>query len=175
MRFKTISIYIIIFFIINYVFINPAFAGPTSGSYQLIDYGFGAGGVATSSSNGYMLQGIAGELEMASASSTHYMAWPGLLYTLQPNVPPAPIFINPSNNYNLLNLTINQGGNLADTSYAIAVTTDSSIVNNIQYVQSDNTLGANPVWQTYTAWWQSGGATSGTNIIGLTPGTTYYA
>jgi len=154
------------------------FAGPTSGAYQLIDYGFGAGAVATSSSNDYMLQGIAGEIETASPSSGGYILWPGLLYTMQPDVPPAPAFINPApgNNYNILNLTINQSGNLSDTIYAIAVTTDAAFINNIQYVQTDNTLKTTtPVWQTYTAWWATGGATSGTNIIGLTSGTTYYA
>jgi hypothetical protein len=175
MQFKTLSIYIIIFIIINYIFINPAFAGPSSTTYQLIDYGFGAGGTINSNSSSYQLQGIAGELEMASPSSASYMVWPGLLYTLQPNVPPAPAFINPSSSYNLLNLTINQGNNPSDTTYAIAVTTDGAFINNIKYVQSDNTLGASPVWQTYTAWWATGGATSGTNIIGLSAGTTYYA
>jgi hypothetical protein len=178
MRFKTISIYIAIFFIINNVFINPVVAGPTSGAYQLIDYGFGAGGVSTSSSNGYMMQAIAGEIETASPSSGGYILWPGLLYTTQPNVPPAPVFINPApgNNYNILNLTINQSGNLSDTTYAIAVTTNPTFGSNIQYVQTDNTLKTTaPVWQTYTAWWTTGGATSGTNIIGLATGTTYYA
>jgi hypothetical protein len=177
MRFKTISIYIVIFFIVNYVLINPVFAGPTSGAYQLIDYGFGAGGVATSSSTGYMLQGIAGEIETASPSSGSYILWPGLLYTTQPNVPSAPAFVNPApgNNYNLLNLIINQGGNLSDTNYAIAVSTNPTFLSNIQYVQSNNTLGATIFWQSYTAWWATGGASSGTNIIGLTPGTTYYA
>src|ERR1035437_1941802 len=177
MRFKIISIYIEILFIINNVIINVAFAGPTSGAYQLIDYGFGAGGVATSSSNGYMLQGIAGEIETASPSSGGYILWPGLLYTTQPNVPPAPTFINPApgNNYNILNLTINQGNNLSDTNYAIAVTTDPAFLTNIQYVQNNNTLGSAIFWQSYTSWFATGGATSGTNIIGLTPGATYYA
>jgi len=96
---------------------------------------------------------------------------------MQPAVPPAPAFINPApgNNYNILNLTINQGSNLSDTNYAIAVTTDPAFGTNIQYVQSSNTLGNGIFWQSYTSWFATGGAASGTNIIGLTPGTTYYA
>jgi hypothetical protein len=173
MKFKPLSIYIVIFFIINYVFINPVFAGPASINYQLIDYGFGAGGVATSSSTNYMLQGIVGETETASPSSGNYILLPGLLYTMQPAIPPAPAFINPTpgNNYNILNLTINQGSNLSDTNYAIQVSTDPSFLTNIQYVQQNGTLGATIFWQSYTLW----EGNNGTNIIGLTPGTTYYA
>lgn len=172
-----ILLVILISLILNLKSTTPVLAGPTSGAYQLIDYGFGAGGIATSSSSNYMLQGIAGEIETASPSSNGYILWPGLLYTMQPNVPPTPAFINPSpgNNYNLLNLTIDQGGNLSDTNYAIALSTDPSFLTNVQYVQSNNTLGSTIFWQSYTAWWQSGGAASGTNIIGLSPGTTYYA
>jgi len=154
--------------------IPAALAGPKGGSYELIDYGFGSGGTANSNSGLYQLQGTVGELEMASSSSNGYLLWPGLTYTLQPNVPPAPAFINPGgNSYNLLNLTINQASNLSDTFYAIAVSTDG-FINNVKYVQSDNTLGVSPVWQSYTSWWATGGAASGTNIIGLNMGTTYY-
>jgi len=154
-----------------------ALAGPTSSSYQIIDYGFGAGGISTTSgTSNYLLQGISGELEMASLSSGTYMVWPGLTYTLQPNIPPAPNFSNPSSYYNKLLLIINQGTNLSDTTYAISVSNDG-FVNDIHYVQADGTLGATPYYQTYgttgpcTGWC----AANGTTIIGLTPGTTYYA
>jgi len=158
------------------VIINTALAGPVGGAYELRDYGFGAGGTTNSSYGAYQMQAIAGELEMASPSSGGYILWPGLLYTTQPNVPSTPAFINPGgNSYNILNLTINQSGNLSDTNYAIAVSTDPNFNNNIQYVQQNNTLGTTIFWQSYTLWWQSGNATTGTNIIGLTPGTTYYA
>lgn len=156
---------------------TPASPYPQSTSYGLAQYGFGSGGTTNSNYGAYQLQGIAGELEMASPSSAGYMLWPGLLYTMQPAVPPAPAFINPApgNNYNILNLTINQGSNLSDTNYAIAVSTDPAFLSNIQYIQSNNTLGAAIFWQSYTAWWATGGASSGTNIIGLNPGITYYA
>ncbi|MGA2911620.1 MAG: hypothetical protein ABSE17_03225 [Candidatus Levyibacteriota bacterium] len=165
--------------ILSLFFAPRALAGPTSTTYQVVDYGFGAGGIATTSgaSNKYMLQGIAGELEFASPSSSNYMAWPGLTYTEQPAVPSAPTFTNPSNYYNKLHITINQGSELSDTVYAISISTDN-FASNIKYVQADETVASVAVWQSYgtsggspTAWHGS----DGIDIIGLTPGTTYYA
>ena len=169
------SLRISILFLISYVLClmsaPSALAGPTDGTYQLIDYGVGSGGTMNSSDGTYQLQAIAGELEMGSPSSLLYTLLPGLTYTLEANVPPAPNFTNAGGfggYYNKLQLTINQGNNPADVTYAIAVSTDG-FVNNIKYVQSDGTLGNSLVFQTYAAW--------GTpvNIIGLTQGTTYYA
>ena len=100
---------------------------PSSTSFQLKDFGFGAGGIATSSSTNFMFQGIAGEIESASLSSTNFRIGPGLTYTLQPNIPPAPTFTNPSNYYNKLKLVVNTGGNPTDTTYAIAVTQASTL------------------------------------------------
>ncbi len=172
LKLKITSILFFTFYVLSFIFAPAAKAGPqpSSSSYQLLDYGFGSGSVATSSSNNFMLQGISGEIEFASPSSNNFILEPGLTYTMQPNVPPAPAFANPSNYYNKLLLTINQGNNSTDTVYAIAVSTDG-FVSNIKYVQTDDTLGSNPVWQTYTLW----GGASGTTIIGLNPGTTYYA
>lgn len=150
---------------------QKASAGPSSSSFELKDYGFGSGGTANSFSTNFKLFGIAGEIETASLSSTNFRLGPGLTYTLQPNVPPAPAFTNPSNYYNKLKIVIATGGNSTDTTYAIAISTDS-FVSNINYVQADNTLGASIFFQNYTSW---GGASPGTTIIGLTPGVTYYA
>ena len=147
-----------------------AFAGPISSNFQLLDYGFGSGSIATSSSTHFMLQGATGEIDSASQSSTNFILGGGLTYTLQPNTPPAPTFTNPSNYYNKLSLIINQGNNSTDTTYAIAVSSDGFLTNT-RYVQTDGTLGLSPVWQTYTLW----GGASGVTIIGLNPGTTYTA
>jgi hypothetical protein len=158
-------------FYVSY-FAQSANAGPLSSNYQVIDYGFGAGGSTSLSSTNYLFQGIVGETETASASSTNYMAWPGLAYTLQPGVPAAPTFTNPSNQYyNKLSLSINQGSNLSDTTYAISISTDA-FVNDIEYVQTDGTLSTKPVWQNYAVWQPSANPVI---IIGLNPGTTYYA
>lgn len=149
-----------------------AFAGPTSTNFQLLQYGFGAGGVASASSDNYLFQGILGEIETASLSSTNYMALPGLTYTLQPNTPDAPTFTNPSNYYNKLHLTINNANNSTDTTFAIKVSSGSATFSSTQYfVQADHTLGLSPVWQTYASW----GSGTGFDLIGLFPGTTYYA
>lgn len=156
--------------IISLFFTPCALAGPSSTTYQLIDYGFGAGGTVNSSSTNYAVQGTLGEIEMASMSSTNYMVWPGLTYTLQPNVPPAPTFTNPSSNYNKLHIVINQGTNSTDVTYAIAISTDN-FASDIKYLQADTTLGTNPVWQSYAAW----NSATGVDVIGLTAGTTYYA
>ena len=167
-----IGLIILISLFLNLKFAPTALAGPASTNFQLLDYGFGAGGIATSSSNNYMLQGILGEIETASLSSTNYIFGPGLTYALEPNTPGAPIFTNPSNYYNKLSLIIDNGGNPTDTTFAIKVASNSAnFSQNVYYVQADNTLGLNPVWQTYTAW----GGASGFTIIGLFPGTTYYA
>lgn len=167
-RLSNISIYIAIFLI--FLGGNALAASPTSSNFQLLDYGFGAGGTASSSSTNYLLQGTVGEIDTASLSSQNYLGLGGLTYTLEPNTPAAPQLTNPSNYYNKLNIIIDDGGNTADTTFVIQVSTDN-FVSDIKYVQADNTLGNDPVFQDYTTW---GGAT-GFNIIGLTAGTTYYA
>ena len=149
---------------------RSALAGPTSTNYQIIDYGFGAGGTVNSNSTNYAVQGTLGEVDMASMSSTNYMVWPGLTYTLQPNVPPSPTFTNPSSNYNKLHIIINQGNNSTDVTYTIAISTDN-FVSDIKYLQADTTLGTTPSWQSYATW----NSATGVDVIGLTAGTTYYA
>jgi hypothetical protein len=167
----TFAIFAMLLFI-GLLFSSKVLAGPTSTSYQIIDYGFGAGGISTTSgTSNYLLQGTVGELEMASLSSSTYMVWPGLTYTLQATVSAAPTFTNPANYYNKLQLSINQGGNLSDTIYAIGISTDG-FVSDSRYVQADGTLGGPPVWNTYAVWQPSANPVI---IIGLTPGTTYYA
>ena len=81
-----------------------------------------------------------------------------------------PTFVNSNNWYNKLHLTINRGGaDPTDTTYAIRIASGSG---QFQYVQSDNTVGNDlelSDWQSYSSW----GSSSGFNIIGLYPGTTY--
>ncbi len=143
---------------------------PASGNYKLMDFGFGAGGTATSSSSNYSLFGTVGQVDQGSPSSSNYFIGAGLEYTIQASVAAAPTFTNPSNWYNKLKLVINRGGaDPTDTQYAIRIASGSG---QFQYVQNDNTVGSVlglEDWQTYSAW----GDTAGTNIIGLYPGTTY--
>ena len=168
-RVINISIYIVILLVLTR---GLVFAGPTSSSFQLLDYGFGSGGTVNSSSTNYKFQGILGEVETGSPSSANYIALSGLTYTLEPNTPAAPNLTNPSNYYNRLKIIIDNGGNSTDTTFVIQIASNSAdFSQNVFYIQADNTLNTSAVFQTYTAW---GGAT-GFNIIGLTPGTTYYA
>jgi hypothetical protein len=126
---------------------------PTSGNYRLMDFGFGAGGTATSSSPNYSLFGTLGQVDQGSPSSSNYFIGAGLEYTLQASVAAAPTFTNPSNWYNKLHLVINKGGNdPQDTEYAIRIASGSG---QFQYVQNDNTVGndlGNEDWQTYSSW-----------------------
>ncbi|HYM65108.1 MAG TPA: hypothetical protein VES68_01320, partial [Candidatus Sulfotelmatobacter sp.] len=167
-RLINVSIYIAIILILT---TGRVFAGPASSNFQLEEYGFGAGGVATSSSESFLFSGLAGEIETASLSSTNFIALPGLTYTLQPNIP-APTITNPSNYYNKLHITVNDAGYPSDTTFAIQVASNSAdFSQNVYYVQSDNTLGTSLFFQTYSAW----SGSSGFDLIGLFPNTTYYA
>jgi len=172
LKLKTFIFLSFIFHFSSFIFTLSVIAGPASTNFELKEYGFGAGGVATSSSTNYMFQGILGEVETASLSSTSFMANPGLTYTLQPNTPPGPTLTNSSNWYNKLLIIINTGNNPSDTVYAIAISDDNWTTT--KYVQNDNTIGSTlgiEDYQTYTNW----GSESGENIIGLTPNTTYKA
>lgn len=154
------------------LFPDPAFAQsiPTSINYKIINYGFGGGGTASSSSTNYSLFGTLGQVDQGSASSVNYFIGAGLEYVLQASVSAAPTFTNPSNWYNKLKIVINRGGNdPTDYKYAIRIASGSG---SFQFVQNDNTVGNTlglEDWQAHSAW----GGTNGTTIIGLYPGTTY--
>lgn len=169
----TVLIFEILFLIFNFSHVRRVLsAGPESTNYQLNEYGFGAGGVATSSSTNFLFQGILGEMETASLSSQNFLALPGLTYTLEPNTPGAPTFTNPSNYYNKLHITLNNANNPTDTTFSIQISSGSAnFSSNVYYVQADNTLGTSPAWQSYATW----GSGTGVTLIGLIPGTTYYA
>ncbi|MFZ1627161.1 MAG: hypothetical protein WAT81_05160 [Candidatus Moraniibacteriota bacterium] len=146
------------------------FAFPASTNFQLKDFGYGGGGVANGTSSNYAIEGIAGEQNATQLDGTTYDLGPGLQFTNQANVPPAPTFTNPSNYYNKLALTLVTGGNPTDTLFAIAISADNFVTTN--YIQSDNTVGAAlglEDYQTYAAW----GGGSGFMVIGLASSTTY--
>lgn len=144
---------------------------PASTNYQLKDYGFGTGGTGKSDSTNYSMTAITGEQSGAKAVSTNYGIGSGLIFTNQANVPEAPTFTNPSNYYNKLQIILNTSSNPTDTKFAISISTDN-FASNINYVQSDHTIGAvlgSEDYQTYASW----GSAGGTTIIGLAGGTTY--
>ncbi len=142
---------------------------PGTGNYQLRDYGFGSGGGTTGTSN-YSLEGLAGEISGQFTGTDTYGLKPGLLGVQLANLPDAPVWQNPDDWYNKLQLIINTSGNPADTTYAVAISSDGFATT--QYVQSDSTVG--PAlgiedFRDYAAW----GGGSGMNVIGLRPSTTY--
>ena len=149
-------------------------AGPQSTTYELKEYTFGAGGTsqAGADSSTYTLFGTAGELEYDKLTSSTYALGGGLIFTLKANVPPAPSFTNPSQNYDRLKFIIDNGGNPSDATFAIAISTDNFAADT-RYIQNDNTIGAtlgSEDWQTYANW----GGASGEYVTGLAAGTTYY-
>ncbi len=147
------------------------FALPASTNYQLKDFGYGGGGVGNGTSSSYALEGIVGEQNTSKLDGTTYDLGPGLQFTNQANVPPAPTFTNPANYYNKLHVVLDTGSNPSDTKFAIAISTDN-FSSDTRFVQSDATVGGTlglEDYQTYSAW----GGGSGFNIIGLASGTTY--
>ncbi len=144
-------------------------AAPSSTNFTLKSYDFGNGG-GTSTSTNYGLNSEAGEQSGDQLSSTNFKINGGTQNTQNANVPSAPTFTNPSNEYNRLRVTINTSGNPTDTNYEIAISTDSFVTTN--YVQTDNTVGSSNTvaqYQTYTTWGGAGGAW----ILGLIENTTY--
>lgn len=146
---------------------------PASNNYKMLEYGFGAGGTASSSSNTYSLFGTLGQVDQGSPASNLYNIGAGLEYEIQASEAAKPSLTNPANLYNMLHLTVVRGGNdPVDYQYAIAISASDAA--HFQYVQVDHTLGStlnDNNWQSYAAW----GGANGFNIVGLIPGTTYYA
>ncbi len=144
---------------------------PASNGYSLRDYTWGAGGTSGSDSNSYSVNAALGEVSNNELEGSAYKTWPGLSFTQQANVPPAPTLTNSGSFYNKLNLVLNTGSNPSDTLFAVAVSTDN--FSTTEYLQSDNTIGASlgaEDWQSYANW----GSGTGEFIVGLDPGTTYY-
>lgn len=154
------------FFIFHFVYAT----NPQSTTYELKSYGFGAGGIATTSSTTYSMFGTAGEIDNASTESNTYRANAGLVFTMQANVPPAPSFTNPGNNYDRLQIIVNTGGNPSDAQFAIAISKNNW--QTTQYIQNDYTIGSTIAWLSYTGTVSWNGA-SGFYVTGLTNSTAY--
>jgi hypothetical protein len=145
-------------------------ATPSSGNYELHNYGFGSGGTSNSSSENYSLEGTTGEVGGGENTSTNYKLRSGNSNAQQSYVPLAPAFDNPSNYYNKLHFVINPADNPATAKYSIAISTDDFVTT--KYVQNDNTIGSTrgaEDYQTYAAW----GGSTGQFVVGLAAATTY--
>jgi len=152
---------------------------PATSNYQLNSYGFGNGGSAGSSTSTYALEGISGEISGATSTTTNYNLKPGFIESQQASAPAIKTFDNGSSTYyNKLHFVIedtlpNNPNFPSDTLFALQISTTSNFSSNVNYVKSDLTIGASlntTDYQTYITW----GGSSGSNIIGLSPNTTYY-
>lgn len=169
------KVIIIIMVITVMTAITPVFAGPQSTTYELKDYGFGAGGEASASSTTYSLFGTAGEIDVASTESNTYRNNAGLVFTILAATPPSPTFTNPGNNYDRLKIVISTGNNPTDTHFAIAITDDNWATT--KYVKSDYTVGTTLTtndWLLYTGAQGIGwGGSGGFYVTGLKNNTVY--
>jgi hypothetical protein len=140
----------------------------SSTHYQLNNYSVGPGGTNNSSSTTYDLQATVGEQANGTANSTTYTGNNGSIQAEQLDVPLAPTLSNNSGAYyNQLNCIITTTNEPSDSTYAIAVSTNSFATTS--YVQASGALGSSPVFQSYSTW----GSGSGFQITGLTSNTTY--
>jgi len=165
------SLFLLVSLTVNLPFVSAA--EPASTNYKLQNYSFGAGGTTNSTSTNYKLNGVAGEVEFGRPSSSNFKAGTGLTYMMKANVPPAPTLSTPANNYDRIKFVISTGSNPTDAKYALEVSTSSTFASNINYINTDGTLGTSLTstnFQTYTAW----GGSSGSFVTGLTSNTTYY-
>jgi hypothetical protein len=148
-------------------------AFPGTSNYQLNSYGFGSGGASNATTSNYALEGISGELNGPTSSTATYKLKPGFVETQQAHVPKVATFDNGGGTYyNKLHFAIDEQGNPTDALYAVSISTDN-FVSNINYVKSDLTVGTTLAltdYQSYSVW----GGSSGVNISGLQPNTTYY-
>ncbi len=169
-HFKIITILSLIMSILSLIGMPITFA-QSSSTYMLKGYEFGGGGGTGMNSSSYSLEGIAAQGGDVLGSSS-FNVNSGLVFVQQSNVPAAPTFVNTSNWYNKLKITINKwSGDPSDTKYAIAISSDN-FATDTRYVQDNLTVGSalgTEDFQTYSTW----GGSSGNFIIGLNPSTTY--
>lgn len=119
----------------------------------------------------YSLEGLAGEVASDRQSSGSYAANSGLEFVQMAHTPNSPTITNDNNWYDKLKIVINTSNNPSDTLFAVAISTDNFSTS--KYIQSDGTIGNNlgpEDFFSYSAW----GGASGSLIVGLESGTTYY-
>lgn len=140
----------------------------TGTDYQLENSTLDGGGESSSSTN-YRSRDSIGGVSDGGASSTSYNIFEGFLRPSYPGVPGTPTLTNTGGTlYNTLDFVIATGtAQQSDTTYAIAISSDDFATT--YFVQTDDTLGVNEAWQTYTNW----GSGTGETIVGLSPSTTY--
>lgn len=139
-----------------------------STNYQVEDSIFDSGSENSNSSN-YRSRDSVGDIETGSTNSANYKSLPGFQPGAYPGIPAQPTLTNTGGTlYNALDFVVATGnGQQVDTNYAIAISSDNFVTT--FYIQTDDTLGTSPAWQTYTGW-NSG---TGERVTGLAPNMSY--
>lgn len=140
----------------------------TSPNFKLEGPALDSGG-ELSTSPSYTSRESIGAQSDGGSSSTLYNLFGGFFKGAYPGIPGTPTLTNTGGTlYNALDFVVTTGdGQQNDTTYAIAISSDDFATT--FYIQSDNTVGTSPAWQTYVNW----GSGSGERVTGLTPSTTY--
>ncbi len=140
----------------------------SSPTYKIEAPTIDSGGELSNSAN-YKSRESIGDQSDSGSSSTLYNLFGGFFLPAYPGTPGTPTLTNTGGTlYNALDFVVVTGsGQQNDTTYAIALSSDDFVTT--YFIQTDNTLGVNPAWQTYTNW----GSGTGERVTGLTPSTTY--
>lgn len=140
-----------------------------SGDYSVEGSTFDGGGESSSSTDYSSRDSIGSEVETGDSNSIDYKNPSGFQQGAYPGIPGQPTLTNTGSTlYNSLDFVVVTGsGQQTDTTYAIAISSDNFVTT--RFVQTDDTVGVNEAWQTYTGW-NSG---TGERITGLSPSTTY--
>ena len=148
---------------------NMVIAQTMSGPNYSVEGATLDGGGESSSSTNYTSRESIGDLSSEGSSSTNFNIFAGFRRPAFPGVPGTPTLTNTGGvQYDSLDFVISTGtGQQSDTTYAIAISSDDFVTTN--YIQTDDTVGANEAWQTYTNW----GSGTGETVVGLNPSTTY--
>ncbi len=148
--------------------VHPVLAETLGSTNYEVDASIDSGGESASSTNYTGRESIGGSSD-SSASSTNFSVFPGFIQHAYPGVPAQPTLTNTGGTlYNALDFIVATGnGQQSDTTYAIAISSDDFATTS--FIQTDDTVGSNAIWQTYTNW----GGGSGERVTGLASGTTY--
>lgn len=160
--------FIIVLFVIIALPLSALAETLSSTNYNVENPSIDSGG-ETSSSTNYTSRDSIGDSNDSVTNSTNYKVFPGFVQHAYPGVPAQPTLTNTGGTlYSSLDFIIATGsGQQTDTTYAIAISSDSFATTN--FIQADDTVGSSAVWQTYTGW----GSGTGQRVTGLLPNTTY--
>lgn len=140
----------------------------SSPTYQIEGSTLDGGGESSTSAN-YRSRDSFSDIESGETVGTTWKSLLGFQPGAYPGIPAQPTFANTGGSlYNSLDFIVATGdGQQTDTTYAIAISNDNFVTT--YFIQTDDTVGISPIFQTYVGW-NSG---TGERVTGLLPSTTY--